>query len=92
LLPPQYWGLAPCLGTIEWAWILIQSLEDVEEQMGRNGGVARKFFQIKSTVRGTCKEAVSVQESLWNLLNLLILLILGMLLLAPAPTSLFHSQ
>lgn len=68
---PKFWDLAPCLGTIEVERIPIQSLGDVEERMERNGGVARMLLHSKSTVRGTCKEAVSVQESLWiSLLNI----------------------
>ncbi|XP_041029104.1 uncharacterized protein LOC121268901 [Juglans microcarpa x Juglans regia] len=82
-------GSSPCLGTIEVAWIPIQSLAGVEEQMGRSGGVARKLLHIKSTARGICKEAVSVQESLWHLLDQLILV--RVMLIAQAPTSLSPS-
>jgi len=54
---------------------------DVGERMERSGGVAKRFFQIKSTVTGTYTEDASVQESLWKLL----------LIVIPAPTSPFLS-
>lgn len=70
MLFPKFCHLALYLGTKELGWIPIQSLGDVEEQMGRNGGVATKLFHRKSTAKGICKDAASVQESLWKLLNL----------------------
>ena len=70
-----------CIWTIKTAWI--QSLGDVGELTGRNGGVAKKQFRIRSTVRGTCTEAASVQESMWKLPNMAI----GRLLLLPLITQ-----
>ncbi|KAF9689422.1 hypothetical protein SADUNF_Sadunf01G0090600 [Salix dunnii] len=40
--------------------------------MERNGGVARRFSHIKSTVTSTYTEDASVQESLWKLLLIVI--------------------
>lgn len=71
----QFWGSVLCIWTIKTAWI--QSQGDAGEQMGRNGGVAKKQCRIRSTVSGTCTEAASVQESMWKLPNLA----LGQLLL-----------
>jgi hypothetical protein len=60
-------------------WTLNQG--DVGEQMERNGGVAKRLSHIKSTVTGTYTEDASVQESLRNLLPMVI----------PAQTSPFPS-
>ena len=74
----------------------IQSQEDVDEQMERNGGVVKTQSQITSTVRGTCTEGASVQESLWKLLKLLLLLLLLKVLVLAMhiliPTSPFLSK
>ena len=48
-----------------------QSQEGAEERMERNGGAQKKHTQTPSTVSGTCTEARIVQESLWNLHQLL---------------------
>ena len=49
--------------------------------MERNGGVAKRLSHIKSTVTGTYTEDASVQESLRNLLPMVI----------PPPTAPFPS-
>ncbi|CAN1785535.1 hypothetical protein LINPERHAP1_LOCUS16901 [Linum perenne] len=52
--------------------------------MARNGGAQKKLIiQTPSTVRDTCIEAKTVQESLWKflLLPLLLLLLLQLLLM-----------
>lgn len=85
----QFWVADPCTWNIRMGWI--QSREDVEEQMGRNGGVAKKQSQITSTVRGTCTEGGSVQESLWKLLKLL-LQVLELAVLMLIPTSPYLSK
>ena len=45
------------------------SQEGAEEQMARNGGAQKRLTQILSTVRDTCTEAKTVQESLWKFWN-----------------------
>lgn len=49
-----------------------QSQEGAEERMEKNGGAQRKHTQTQNIVRGTCTEAEAVQESLWNLLQVLL--------------------
>lgn len=58
------WG-----GTVfRWVWggKLIQSQGGAGEQMERNGDAQKKHTQTQSTVRDTCTEAETVQESLWK--------------------------
>lgn len=69
------------------AWT--QSQADAEEQMGKNGDVAKKQFQITSTVRGMYTEGACVQESLWKLLDEVPVQALQLQMLIP--TSPFHS-
>lgn len=42
----------------------IQSQEDAEEQMVRNGDAQEKLTQIRSTVKNTCTEEETVPENL----------------------------
>lgn len=65
------WG-----GTVfRWVWggKLIQSQGGAGEQMERNGDAQKKHTQTQSTVRDTCTEAETVQESLWKQLVLLLI-------------------
>ncbi|KAF9618275.1 hypothetical protein IFM89_000910 [Coptis chinensis] len=39
---------------------------DVEEQMGRNGGVQEMLRLNRNNVSDTCTDAALVQETLWN--------------------------
>ncbi|KAJ6933494.1 hypothetical protein NC651_008786 [Populus alba x Populus x berolinensis] len=71
------WGATHYIWHIRREWSLSQG--DVGEQMERNGGVAKRLSHIKSSVTGTYTEDASVQESLRNLLPMVI----------PAPTSPF---
>ena len=48
---------------------------DVEEQMGKNGGVVKKLFPIKSIVRDTFIEVDTVQVSLWTHLNIVLIVL-----------------
>lgn len=95
----QFWEmLVPRIrSTARKEWI--KNHGDAKEQMAKNGGVAKKLYQITSTVRGTYTEAVTVRRRLWCLNNmlqsvkLLLLQVMGMLtLLAQTPTSPFHTQ
>lgn len=65
------------LGGVVFRWGLAgkqtQSQGGAEELMARNGGVPKKHTQIQNTVRDTCIEAKTVQESLWKLFQLQIL-------------------
>lgn len=58
------------LGGVVFRWVLAekqtQNLEDAEEQMAKNGDAQKKHTQIPSTVKDTCIEAETVQESLWK--------------------------
>jgi hypothetical protein len=45
---------------------LTQNLEDVVEQMERNGDVQRRRWPITNTVNGISIEIATVQESLWK--------------------------
>lgn len=66
------WG-----GTVSrWVWggKLTQSQGGAGEQMGRNGGAQKKHTQTQSTVRDTCTEAETVQESLWKQLLVILLI------------------
>lgn len=51
--------------TIKTAWKL--NLEDVREQMERNGGVAKKLSSVTSTVKSICTVVGVVQERMWKL-------------------------
>lgn len=50
--------------------------------MGRNGGALKRPSQIPSTVKDTCTEAETVQESLWKSSNQTHNLSQGLILMA----------
>lgn len=57
----QFW--VPCiLSTLRKE--RIKNHGDAKEQMGKNGGVVKKLYQITSTVRGTYTEDVTVRKRL----------------------------
>lgn len=59
------WAIAPTMGRN-----LTRSQVGAGGQMGRNGGVPKMLIRTPSIVSGTCIEAATVQESLWNLILL----------------------
>ena len=56
------WAIVPIMGRK-----LTQSQVDAGGRMERSGGAPKMRILTPNTVSGTCTEAATVQESLWNL-------------------------
>lgn len=59
------WVIVPIMGRNS-----ILSLGDAEGRMERSGDAPRMHIQTPNIASGTCTEVATVQESLWNLIQL----------------------